>query len=132
MAGFFLVFAIVPDRERRTSGHPWPPPLRFSSVVSVQQAVAAQQRFRLGLAAAEGDEAFQRGAAAAHREHFATEARAGGGVDHAAGFLRRILERAERVRTEQLGPEITVVAGRVAAREDVAERMREALPRRRM
>ena len=42
------------------------------------------------------------------------------------------LERAERIGAQQLGPQIAVVAGRIAAGENVAEAVREALPCRRM
>ena len=45
-------------------------------------------------------------------------------VEHAG-----LLERRERVGREHLGPLVAVVAGRVAAAEDVAEPVREAVVR---
>src|SRR5262245_47511209 len=78
-----------------------------------------QQRVELWLTAAEIDERVERLAAAARREHRAPEALGRGSVEH-AGFL----ERGERIGREHLGPLVAVVARRVAAAEDVTERVR--------
>src|SRR5581483_7753747 len=96
------------------------------------QTLASQQRLRLRLAAAEGDEAFQRRTARAHGEDFTAEAVAGGGVDRALAGVCALFEGAERVRAQQLRPQIAVVAGGVATRKNVRKGMGETLPGRRM
>ena len=89
--------------------------------------MTAQQRLRLRLPAAERDKAFQCRAARTDREELAAEAIASSAVNHTL-----FLEFAERVGRQQLRPQIAVVTSGVAAGEDVAEAMRETLPRRRM
>ena len=59
-------------------------------------------------------------------EDLAPEARADLGVEHAL-----LLEQAVGVGRQHLGPLVAVVAGRVAAGEDVREAVREAVVRRR-
>ena len=77
------------------------------------------------LAAAELDEGLERIAAAAAREDAVEEALRRGAVEDAA-----LLEGREGVGRQHLGPLVAVVAGRVAAGEDVAEAVREAVPLR--
>src|SRR5258705_12591092 len=79
-------------------------------------SIMPQERVDLRLAAAEGDERLERGAAAAGGEHLAAELRADLGGEDA-----RLLERAGGVRREHLGPLVAVIARRVAAREDGRE-----------
>src|SRR5574337_354471 len=89
------------------------------------EAVGFQQRVRLRRAPAESDETLQRRAACAYAQEFVAEACSGGGVDDVPAFTGVLFERAEGVRRQHLGPQITVVTGGVTARKDVRERMRE-------
>src|SRR5262245_17562235 len=93
-------------------------------------AAVAQPGVAFRSPTAEGLEGLQRGARAADRQHFACEAFAGLAVEHAAELLAGFLEGGEGVGGQHLGPLVAVVAGRVAAREDVAEAVREAVPGR--
>src|SRR5581483_144098 len=104
--------------------------MESKSKCSRDQSVAAEQRFRLRRPAAEGNETFQRGPAGTHAQHFRAEPRAELRIDGAAAAFAAFLERAECIRREQFRPEITVITRRVAAGENVRERMRETLPRR--
>src|SRR5258706_174980 len=85
-------------------------------------SIMAQKGVDLGLAAAEGDEGFERRAAAPGGQHLAAEALAGGRVEHAV-----LLERAVGVGRKHLGPLVAVVARRIGAGEDVGELVREAV-----
>src|SRR5947208_12955357 len=76
----------------------------------------------LGWPAPEGDERFERGPAAAPRQDLVAETGA---------RVRRqdagLLEEAVRVGRQDFRPLVAVVAGRVAAREDVAECVHESV-----
>src|SRR6476619_8486500 len=85
-------------------------------------SIMAQKRVDLGLAAAEGDEGFERRAAAAGGEHLAAETLAGGGVEHAV-----LLEGAEGVGGEHFRPLVAVAARGVRAGEDMGELVGEAV-----
>jgi hypothetical protein len=91
-------------------------------------AAVAQEGIHLRFAAAEGLEGFERRAAAADGEDLVPEALAGLGVEHAALGAAALLEGGEGVGGQHLGPLVAVVAGRVAAGEDVAEAVGEAVP----
>ncbi|KAF1858236.1 hypothetical protein Lal_00014736 [Lupinus albus] len=92
---------------------------------------ARRQRVDLRFAAAEGLERVERRARAAHGQDLAVEALARLVEQRSAARFDGFLERRIRVRRQHLGPLVAVIAGRVAAREDVAERMLEAVERRR-
>src|SRR6185503_312785 len=79
-----------------------------------------------GLATAEGTEDLHRVAATAEGEDSVPEAPAGA-CDGRGVAQAGILEGAERVGRQDLGPFVAVVAGGVAAREDVAEAAQEAV-----
>src|SRR3569623_1827724 len=97
------------------------------SAGSCGKAIAAQQGFRLRLAAAEGHEAFQRRARTAHREDRIAERSARGRVENP-----RLFEPAEGIGGQYFRPQIAVIARAVAAGKNVREGVRETLPRRRM
>src|SRR6185437_14363082 len=84
-------------------------------------AVLRQQRADVGAAAAELDEGLQGIPAAPAGKDGIQEPPGGGAIEHAA-----LLERREGIRGEDLRPLVAVVAGRVAAGEDVSEAVREA------
>src|SRR6185312_586689 len=99
-----------------------------SSRRGIRHAAVPEERIDLRLAPAEGAERLGRGAAAADGENLVAEARAGARIEHALrvpGRIARFLERAERIRRQDLRPLVAVVARRIAACEDVAEAVRE-------
>ena len=81
----------------------------------------AQQRIHLRFAAAEGFEGFHRAARAAAREDFVPEMRAG--LPDVVAFFKGGIS----VGTQHFGPGIAVIACGVAAGEDVAEAVGEAV-----
>src|SRR6478736_9170445 len=89
-------------------------------------ALVAQQCVDLRLAAAEGLEAVHRVARAADLEDVLQIALAGGGIEHAFHF-----KRAPGIGAQQLSPFVAVIAGRIAAGEDVREAVLEAVEGRR-
>src|SRR3954466_10504485 len=76
--------------------------------------IMTQKRIDLRLAAAEGDEGLEGRPASAASEPFPPETCADLGVQHAG-----LLERAVGVGRKHLGPLVAVVAGGIAAGEDV-------------
>src|SRR4051812_30899539 len=97
------------------------PVLPMTLPLSVRgHSIMAQKGIDLGLAAAEGDEGFEGGAAAAGSQDLAPEARARAGIQHAV-----LLEGAVGIGRKHLRPLVAVVARRVAAREDMGELVRE-------
>src|SRR3954471_9090662 len=85
-----------------------------------------QERIHARLAAAKRAERFGRWTAAAHRKDFLPETLAGLRIEHAARHAG-LLERAVGVGGKHLRPLVAVIAGRIAAAEDVRERVREAV-----
>src|SRR5262245_64797048 len=91
----------------------------------LRQPGLSQQRRRGRLPPAERLEDLHRMAAAAEREDGVAEAPAGRRYRFRI-VETGILERRERVGRQHLGPLVAVVAGGIAAREDVAEAAEEA------
>ena len=119
--------ALPPARSTRSTRYPGPSAVGGTSHHALaavagelrRQPGVAQQRLGARLAAAEGAEHLQRMAAAAERQHRVAEAAAGRG-DRRGVVEPGLLEGREGVGGQHLGPLVAVVAGRVAAREDVA------------
>jgi hypothetical protein len=85
----------------------------------------AQERVDLRFAATEGGEGFNRGPLAAAREDFAAQARAGFRVEHAFFFKGRI-----GIGRQYFRPLVAVITRCIAASEDMAEALREAVVER--
>src|SRR5688572_11372930 len=110
--------------DRDEAGLPEELPARIAARAhDLHQPLLLEQGVHIGRAAAELHEGVERLARAALRQDGVEETLRRGAIEHA--FLG---ERRERVGGENFGPLVAVVTGRVAAREDVREVERHAVP----
>src|ERR1041384_5206661 len=98
-------------------------PTSGRAIVRSSNAVLLEQGAHVGAPSAKLHEGIERVTAATAYQDRVEESIGGGVIEH-AGFL----ERRERIGGEHLGPFVAVIAGGIAAREDVSEAVREAIP----